>query len=76
VGQRLRIDARVDEHPDVPENDPLRAGELGQRVPVQVAAGFERLQLAQHLEQPPVGLAPSLTDRVEQLGERRVGIKR
>ena len=76
VGQRLRIDARVDEHPDVPEHDPLRASELGQRLPVQLAAGFERLQLAQHLEQPPVGLPASPADRVEQLGERRVGVER
>jgi hypothetical protein len=32
MGQRLRVDARVDEHADVAEHHALRAGELGERV--------------------------------------------
>ena len=76
MGQRLRVDARVDEHADVAEHDPLGAGELSQRLLVHLAAGLERLQLAQHLEQPPVGLLAAAADRVEQLGERGVGVER
>ena len=76
VGQRLGVDARVDEHADVAEHDSLGAGELGERLPVQLAAGLERLELAQDLEQPPVGLPAAAADRVEQLGERRVGVER
>ena len=40
------------------------------------ASGLERLELAQHLEQPPVGLAPALADRVEQLRQGGVGVER
>ena len=76
VGQRLWVDARVDEHTDVPEHDSLHAGEFGQRLPVEVAPGFERLQLAQDVEQTLVGLAASAADRVEQLGERGVRVER
>ena len=76
VGQRLGVDARVDEDPDVAQDDSLRAGEFGERLPVEVASGFERLQLAQDLEQSPVGVPSALADRVEQLGERRVGVER
>ena len=76
VRQRLRVDARVDEHADVPEHDSLSAGELGQRPPVQVAPCLERLELPQDLEQSPVGLPPALADRVEQLLQRRVGVER
>jgi hypothetical protein len=42
VRQCLGIDTRVDEHPDVAEHDSLGAGELGQRLPVQVGPGVER----------------------------------
>ena len=42
VGQRLGVDARVDEHADVAEHDALGAGELGERLLVQLAAGLER----------------------------------
>ena len=38
VGQRLRVDARVDEHADVAEHDALGAGELGERLLVHRAA--------------------------------------
>ena len=34
------------------------------------------MQLAQELEQPPVGVAAAVADGVEQLGERRVGLER
>ena len=76
MGQRLGVDARVDEHADVAEDDALGAGELGERRLVQLASGLERLELAQDLEQPPVGLPPALADRVEQLLEGGVGVER
>ena len=34
------------------------------------------LELAQHLEQPPVGLPAAAADRVEQLVKRGVGVER
>jgi hypothetical protein len=37
---------------------------------------LERFELAQHLKQPPVGLPAALADRVQQLGQRRVGFDR
>ena len=76
VGQRLRIHRRVHKDTHVPEDDSLGAGELGQRLSVQPGPGLERLELAQDLEQSPVGLPPSLPDRVEQLGEGGVGVER
>ena len=38
VGQRLGVDARVDEHADVAEHDALDPGELGERLLVQVSS--------------------------------------
>ena len=37
---------------------------------------LERLQLAQELEQPPVGVAAAVADRLQQLGQRGVGLDR
>jgi hypothetical protein len=76
VGQRLRVSACINEDADIPEDDSVGAGELGQRLPVQPGPGLERLELAQALEQSPVGLPPALADGVEQLGEGGVGIER
>ena len=76
MGQRLGVDARVDEDADVAEDDSLCAGELGKRLPVEVGPCLERLELAQDLKQPPVGLPPAMADRVEQVGERWVGVER
>ena len=76
VGQRLGVDARVDEHADVAQHDALGAGELGERLLVQLASGFERLELSQHPEQPPIGLLAATADRLEQLRQRRVGVER
>ena len=76
MGQRLRVDARVDEHADVAEHDALRAGEFGQRPLEQLAARLERLELTQNPEQPPVGLLTAAADRVEQLGEGWIGVER
>jgi hypothetical protein len=70
------ITARGHERAHVAEHHPLGAGELGERLPVQVGSRFERLELAQDLEQPPVGLPPAAADRVEQLGECVVGVER
>ena len=76
VRQRLGVDRGVHVHPDVAQHDALDAGELGERPLEQLAAGLERLELAQDLEQPPVRFAAALADRVEQLGERGVGVER
>ena len=71
--QRLGVDGGVDEDADVAEHDALDARELGQRLGVQLAAGLERLELAQQSEQPAVGLAAAAADRLEQLVQRGVG---
>jgi hypothetical protein len=76
VRQRLPVNRRVDEHADVSQHDSLRAGELGQRVPIQLDSGFEGLELAEDLEQPPVGLASAMADGVEQLLQGWVGVER
>ena len=76
VRERLRVDGGVDEHVDVAQHDRLGARELDERGAVQLGAVLERLELAQHAEQPPVGVAAAVPDRLEQLGQRRVGIDR
>ena len=58
------------------EHDRLRARELDERGAVELGAVLERLELAQDAEQPPVRLAAALADRVEQLGQRGVGLDR
>ena len=58
------------------EHDRLRARELDERGAVELGAVLERLELAQRAEQPPVGLAAAVPDRVEQLGQRGVGLDR
>src|ERR1019366_5674374 len=62
VGQRLWVDARVDEHADVAEYDALGAGELGQRLLEELAARLERFELAEDSEQPAVGLLAAAAD--------------
>ena len=76
VRQRLRVNPGVHVDAHVAEHDALRSGELGERLLEQLAAGLERLELAEDLEQPAVGLASALADRVEQLLERGVGVDR
>ena len=65
VQQRLGVDAGVDVDADVAEHHALHARELGQRLPVQIAAGFQALEFAQDGEQPPVGLAAAAADRLQ-----------
>ena len=76
VRERLRVNAGVHVDADVAEHDALCSGELGERLLEQLAAGLERPELAEHLEQSAVGLASALADRVEQLLERGVGVDR
>ena len=77
VGQGLRVDARVDEDADISQDDSLCAGELGECLSVEIGPRFERLQLAEDPEQPPVRLLPSAADRVAStLGEGGIGVER
>jgi hypothetical protein len=76
VREGLGVDGGVDVDADVAEHDALDARELGERLLVDGAAGVEVAQLAQQLEQAPVGLAAAVADRLEQLGERGVGFER
>ena len=76
VGERLGVDGGVEVDADVAEHDALDARELGQRLLVERLAGLEVAELAQQLEQPPVGVAAAAADRLEQLGQRRVGLER
>ena len=74
--ERLGVDGGVDVDADVAEHDALDARDLGQRLLVDGPAGFEVAQLAQQLDEPPVGLAAAAADRLEQLGEGAVGFER
>jgi hypothetical protein len=74
--ERLGVDGGVDEDADVAQDHALDARELGQRLLVDGAAGFEVAQFAQQFEQSTVGLAAAAADRFEQLGERGVGFER
>ena len=76
VRKCLRIDGGVYEHADIPQDDPLRTRELGERVPVYLASSLERAQLAQDLEAAAGRLLPASADRVEQLLKGRVGVER
>jgi len=76
VRQRLGVNRGVHIDPHIAENDALGSGELGERLFKQLAAGLQSLELAQHLQQPAVGFAAAVADRVQQRLEGGVGVDR